>query len=96
MDKGSEGEQGRMDDFQVFVLLKYTYGGPFHQASKHGRERGPGLLRGGSLELRRASQVRVCHCVELEGILSLLGLSFTFRQLPSAVFVPKHVLRVSA
>lgn len=27
-----------MDDFQVSVLLKYTYGGTVHQASKHHRE----------------------------------------------------------
>lgn len=80
-----------MDAFQGFVLLTHTYGGPVHQASKCGRkrERGPGLSRGGSLELRRASQARVCHCVELEGILSLQSLSLTFRQRPSAVFVPQ-------
>lgn len=58
-----------MDDFQVFVLLKHTYGVTVHQASEHGREGGPGLSRGRSLELQHASQVRVCHSVELEGIL---------------------------
>lgn len=56
-----------MDDFQVFVLLKHTYGITDHQASEHGREGGPGLSRGRSLELQHASQVRVCHSVELEG-----------------------------
>lgn len=89
LDKGSEGEQGRMDDFQVFVLLKHTYGITVHQASEHGREGGPDLSRDGNLELRRASQVRVCYRVELEGILFLQNPSFTFRQLPSAVLVPK-------
>ena len=64
LDKGSEGKQGRMDDFQVFVLLKHTYGSMVHQASRRGGERGPGLSHGGSQELRRASQVRVCHCVD--------------------------------
>lgn len=30
MDKGSEREQGVMDDFQVFVLLNHTYGDIVH------------------------------------------------------------------